>query len=301
MRLTREKTVRLSHRIVDFLVSSADVDFVEDRDTIRQEIVNVITSLLKVEEQVDTEVRAKIASQKKEILEGSEEWDLLYRKYYAEGLQAAGRCRSTRALNSLHLLSRKEKGARFRRAPFLFYYDFSAVGYQWRSRLLSSSSVRSLERGRSLSSEFWSAGWSSRRHWSTRRWHRDRSGCVAALVLVRALAQSRLVRIGVLHLDVQFDVLQARLDDVELRSGHDVLLARRKNRRDLLLRRFDAIGRRRVRRENLGDRSRLLLLVRFDLFKEHNERVGIVPGLVHVLQAEVVRFALHRRGRTSGT
>ncbi len=90
MRLTREKTVRLSHRVVDFLVSSADVDFVEDRDTIRQEIVNIITSLLKVEEQVDTEVRAKIASQKKEILEGSEEWDLLYRKYYSDGLRRLG-------------------------------------------------------------------------------------------------------------------------------------------------------------------------------------------------------------------
>ena len=90
MRLTREKTVRLSHRVVDSLVANAGVDFVEDRDTIRQEIVNVITSLLKVEEQVDTEVRAKIASQKKEILEGSEEWDLLYRKYYAEGLHRMG-------------------------------------------------------------------------------------------------------------------------------------------------------------------------------------------------------------------
>jgi hypothetical protein len=90
MRLTREKTVRLSHRVVDFLVSSADVDFVEDRDTIRQEIVNIITSLLKVEEQVDAEAREKISSQKKEILEGSEEWDVLYRKYYSEGLRRLG-------------------------------------------------------------------------------------------------------------------------------------------------------------------------------------------------------------------
>ncbi len=90
MRLTREKTVRLSHLIVDFLVENPDVDFVEDRDTIRQEIVNILQSLLKLEEQVDTEVRAKIASQKKEILEGSEEWDILYRKYYSEGLKRLG-------------------------------------------------------------------------------------------------------------------------------------------------------------------------------------------------------------------
>src|SRR5580658_10462094 len=90
MRLSREKTVRLSHKIIDFLVASPNVDFVEDRDTIRQEGVKIITSLLKVEEQVDTEVREKISSQKKEILEGSEEWDILYRKYYAEGLKRMG-------------------------------------------------------------------------------------------------------------------------------------------------------------------------------------------------------------------
>ena len=90
MRLSREKTVRLSHKIIDFLVSASDVDFTEDRDTIRTEIVNIINALLKVEEQVDTEVRAKIASQKKEILEGSEEWDLLYRKYYAEEMRRMG-------------------------------------------------------------------------------------------------------------------------------------------------------------------------------------------------------------------
>ncbi len=90
MRLTREKIVRLSHKVVDSLVSNSEVDFIEDRDTIRQEIVNIFISLLKVEEQVDNEVRAKIASQKKEVLEGSEEWSVLYRKYYEEGLRRLG-------------------------------------------------------------------------------------------------------------------------------------------------------------------------------------------------------------------
>ena len=90
MRLSREKTVRVSHAIIDSLVSNSDVDFIEDRDTIRQEIVTILTSLLKLEEQVDVEARAKIASQKKEVLEGTEEWDILYRKYYAEGLKRLG-------------------------------------------------------------------------------------------------------------------------------------------------------------------------------------------------------------------
>jgi uncharacterized protein len=90
MRLSREKTVRVSHKIIDVLVSLDEVDFIEDRDTIRLEIVNILTALLKLEEQVDTEVRTKITSQKREILEGSEEWDVLYRKYYAEGLKRMG-------------------------------------------------------------------------------------------------------------------------------------------------------------------------------------------------------------------
>jgi uncharacterized protein len=90
MRLSREKTVRVSHKIIDVLVSLDEVDFIEDRDTIRLEVVNILTALLKLEEQVDTEVRSKITSQKREILEGSEEWDVLYRKYYAEGLKRMG-------------------------------------------------------------------------------------------------------------------------------------------------------------------------------------------------------------------
>jgi len=90
MRLTREKTIRLSHVITDLLVASNDVEFVEDRDTIRQKTVQILQELLKEEEAVDTEVRRKISSQKKEILEGSEEWELLYRKYYAEEMRRMG-------------------------------------------------------------------------------------------------------------------------------------------------------------------------------------------------------------------
>jgi hypothetical protein len=90
MRLTREKTIRLSHIITDLLVASDDVEFVEDRDTIRQKTVQILMDLLKEEEAVDTEVKKKISSQKKEIVEGSEEWEVLYRKYYAEELRRMG-------------------------------------------------------------------------------------------------------------------------------------------------------------------------------------------------------------------
>jgi hypothetical protein len=90
MRLSREKTVRLSHLITDVLVAVEDVEFIEDRATIRQNVVDILLSLLKEEEQMDAQVRQKISSQKKEILEGSEEWEVLYRKYYAEEMRRMG-------------------------------------------------------------------------------------------------------------------------------------------------------------------------------------------------------------------
>ena len=90
MRLTREKIVRISHQLVDLLVQSNEVEFVEDRDTIRQHVVQTMTNVLKGEEKVEVEVRKRITSQKKEILEGSEEWDVLFRKYYSDELRRMG-------------------------------------------------------------------------------------------------------------------------------------------------------------------------------------------------------------------
>jgi uncharacterized protein len=90
MRLSREKIVRISHQVVDLLVQSNEVEFIEDRDTIRQHVVQTLSNILKEEEKVELEVRKRITSQKKEILEGSEEWDVLFRKYYSEELRRQG-------------------------------------------------------------------------------------------------------------------------------------------------------------------------------------------------------------------
>ena len=90
MRLSREKTNRVGHVITDVLVASDEVQFIEDRDTIRQSVIKILQDLLKHEELIDAEVRHKISSQKKEILEGTQEWDILYRKYYSEEMRKLG-------------------------------------------------------------------------------------------------------------------------------------------------------------------------------------------------------------------
>ena len=87
MRLSREKVIHLSHIITDELVKRDEVVFIEDRNTIRLEIVKIINEELKKEEALDLDARKKIESQKKTVPEGSLEWDILYRKYYAEEIK----------------------------------------------------------------------------------------------------------------------------------------------------------------------------------------------------------------------
>jgi len=84
MRLSREKVNKLSHLVTEELVKLDDIEFIEDRNTIRLEIVKIFNEELNKEETLDQEARKKIASQKKTVPEGSLEWDILYLKYYAE-------------------------------------------------------------------------------------------------------------------------------------------------------------------------------------------------------------------------
>ncbi|HEV2135904.1 MAG TPA: DUF507 family protein [Terracidiphilus sp.] len=90
MRISRDKLNKLAHTIADTLAETDQVGFLEDRNTIRQEARKILEDLLAEEAKIDTSARQKIASQKKIILEGSQEWDILYRKYYNEEVRKLG-------------------------------------------------------------------------------------------------------------------------------------------------------------------------------------------------------------------
>ncbi len=90
MRLSRDKVNRLAHAVTDALAAMDDVEFVEDRNSIRLKVREVLEDLLKKEKQIDAEARKKIESQRRTILEGSQEWDILYRKYYSEEVKKLG-------------------------------------------------------------------------------------------------------------------------------------------------------------------------------------------------------------------
>jgi hypothetical protein len=90
MKLSRDKINDLSHKIVAALRKGREWRLKKDSNEIRLEVVRVITELLVTEEKVDRAARTKIRTQKREIPEGSEEWDLLHRRYYAEELKKLG-------------------------------------------------------------------------------------------------------------------------------------------------------------------------------------------------------------------
>jgi uncharacterized protein len=90
VRVSRDKINKVAHVVTDALADMDEVDFVEDRNTIRLEVRKILEELLNQEEKIDQAARHKIENQKRTILEGSQEWDILYRKYYNEEVKKLG-------------------------------------------------------------------------------------------------------------------------------------------------------------------------------------------------------------------
>jgi uncharacterized protein len=90
VRISRDKLNKLAHVVADTLAEIDECDFLEDRNTIRQEARKALERLLTEEMKIDQAARLKIASQRKIIPEGSQEWDILYRKYYNDEVKKLG-------------------------------------------------------------------------------------------------------------------------------------------------------------------------------------------------------------------
>jgi hypothetical protein len=90
MRISPDKLNKLAHTVADTLAEIEEVGFLEDRNTIRQEARKALTALLTQEAEIDSAARLKIANQRKIILEGSQEWEILYRKYYNDEVRKLG-------------------------------------------------------------------------------------------------------------------------------------------------------------------------------------------------------------------
>ena len=90
MRISPDKLNKLAHAVADTLAETDECTFLEDRDTIRRAARVALEKLLVEEMRIDQAARLKITSQRKIIMEGSQEWTILYRKYYQDEVKRLG-------------------------------------------------------------------------------------------------------------------------------------------------------------------------------------------------------------------
>ncbi len=83
MRLTEDRISHLSHLLIDRLYKDDLADFPDEPQALR-EAKNVFAHYMRVEDEVDSFVRQKIAKLTRHVPEGGREWEILYRKYFDE-------------------------------------------------------------------------------------------------------------------------------------------------------------------------------------------------------------------------
>ncbi len=83
MRLSDDRISHLAHLVADGLWKDDLADYTSDEKAL-QEIKNVLTAYLRVEDDADTAARDKIRSLSRDVPEGSREWEILYKKYFEE-------------------------------------------------------------------------------------------------------------------------------------------------------------------------------------------------------------------------
>jgi len=91
LKLSKNRVNFLTKLIVDSIQNSDDIDYTDDLGNIRFKIYHLILAELKMFEDIETLAREKIISQKKNIPDGSREWEILFRKYTGEELNKLGR------------------------------------------------------------------------------------------------------------------------------------------------------------------------------------------------------------------
>jgi hypothetical protein len=84
MTLSDDKITHTTHVLLKGLLQEGFIVPKGEESEIRREIKRVFTTELKLGAEIDAAVRAKIDTLSKKPIEGSPEWDVMYKKYYEE-------------------------------------------------------------------------------------------------------------------------------------------------------------------------------------------------------------------------
>ena len=91
MKLSREKINHISSLLIRDFDKRDELDYKIPLNDIRLEIVKVFMEELIIDDEADSAARKILASYTtKKIREGTDEWDVLYKKHYEEHLSKLG-------------------------------------------------------------------------------------------------------------------------------------------------------------------------------------------------------------------
>jgi hypothetical protein len=93
VRLSHERCVHLSHLVINSLEDDDQVEFLQDQNDIRLRILQILEAEMARQEEIEDGIRRKIQTQRRDIPEGSAEWELLFRKYYDDEMKKIKRVR----------------------------------------------------------------------------------------------------------------------------------------------------------------------------------------------------------------
>jgi hypothetical protein len=81
--ISEDRQSHLAHVITDAIWNDDLVDYT-DEDLALRLAKKAIVEFVKEDMEIDQRARDKVASLKRGVIEGSPEWDILYKKYYEE-------------------------------------------------------------------------------------------------------------------------------------------------------------------------------------------------------------------------
>jgi len=91
LKLSRGKINFITKLIVDTIENDDELDYAGELSQLRLKVFNTIKGELEYFEEMEENAREKIRSIKKNIPEGSQEWQILFRKYCRETMEKTAR------------------------------------------------------------------------------------------------------------------------------------------------------------------------------------------------------------------
>jgi len=85
-----ERMNQVAHKIRKYIETDDTIEIFEHPNKIRRRIFNKLRQLVEEEREIDREVRRRIKSYSKKIVEGTPEWKILYNRIYEDALKRRG-------------------------------------------------------------------------------------------------------------------------------------------------------------------------------------------------------------------